>query len=63
MRENAACFRKLKSFIREQCPQVRIADGESYTDISLLTSLAEQGLLDVWQPDVCGYGSLPGVNS
>lgn len=56
MRENAACFRKLKSFIREQCPQVRIADGESYTDIPLLTSLAEQGLLDVWQPDVCGYG-------
>ena len=56
MRESEEDFRPLKEFIRAHCPQTRIADGESRTDIPLLTSLAEKGLLDVWQPDVCGYG-------
>lgn len=56
LREEAESFGKLKAYIRKHCPQLRIADGESRTDIPLLTTLAEQGLLDVWQPDVCGYG-------
>lgn len=56
MRESEEHFRPLKEYMLAHCPQTRIADGESMTDIPLLFDLAEKGLLDVWQPDVCGYG-------
>lgn len=56
MREEEENFRALKEFMRLHCPETRIADGENRTDIPLLTRLAEERLLDVWQPDVCEYG-------
>lgn len=46
----------LKAYLRQHCPQTKIADGESMTDIPLLMSLADQNVLDVWMPDVCEYG-------
>ncbi|MDD6143915.1 MAG: enolase C-terminal domain-like protein [bacterium] len=56
MREEENNFRALKEFIMLNCPETRIADGENRTDIPLLTRLAEERLLDVWQPDVCEFG-------
>ena len=56
LREEEHSFRDLKEFMKLHCPETRIADGESRTDIPLLTDLAEKQLLDVWQPDICGYG-------
>lgn len=56
LREEEHSFRELKEFMKLHCPETRIADGESRTDIPLLTDLAEKRLLDVWQPDICGYG-------
>ncbi len=55
-RENEDNNRKLKDYLRLRRPCTFIADGESQTDIPLLRSLAQKRLLDVWQPDVCGYG-------
>ena len=48
--------RRLREYLNIHRPRTLIADGESMTDIPLLRSLAEKKLLDVWQPDVCGYG-------
>ena len=59
MREEENNFRALKEYIWTHCPETRIADGENRTDIPLLTRLAEERLLDVWQPDVCEFGFTP----
>ncbi|MEG1776576.1 MAG: enolase C-terminal domain-like protein, partial [Clostridia bacterium] len=55
-RESPESNRQLKAYLAQNRPQTLIADGESMTDIPLLYELAEKKLLDVWQPDVCGYG-------
>ncbi|MEG2317068.1 MAG: enolase C-terminal domain-like protein, partial [Clostridia bacterium] len=55
-REAEADNRALKEYLAIHRPQTLLADGESMTDIDLLLSLAQQKLLDVLQPDVCGYG-------
>lgn len=55
-REEEEKNRKLKAFLSKERPGTLLADGESGTDIPLLRGLAEKKLLDVWQPDVCGYG-------
>jgi L-alanine-DL-glutamate epimerase-like enolase superfamily enzyme len=55
-REAEANNRLLRDYLDRHMPGTYIADGESDTDIPLLFDLADQGLLDIWQPDVCGYG-------
>ncbi|MCL2057689.1 MAG: hypothetical protein FWH01_01335 [Oscillospiraceae bacterium] len=55
-RECEADNRKLREYLNTHMPGTYIADGESRTDIGLLFDLAGKGLLDVWQPDICGYG-------
>ena len=55
-REEEGKNRLLKDYLLKERPGTLIADGESDTDIPLLRGLAEKKLLDVWQPDVCGYG-------
>ena len=55
-REEEEKNRALKSYLLKERPMTFIADGESMTDIPLLRDLAQKKLLDVWQPDVCGYG-------
>lgn len=55
-RESLENNKKLKEFMRIYCPATYLADGESMTDIPLLFQLAENQLLDIWMPDVCGYG-------
>ena len=55
-REEEEKNRRLKSYLQKERPTTLIADGESMTDIPLLRDLAQKKLLDVWQPDVCGYG-------
>lgn len=55
-REEENNNRKLKEYLLIHRPLTLIADGESMTDIPLLYDLAGKKLLDVWQPDVCGYG-------
>lgn len=55
-REEEEQNRLLKTYLQKKRPRTLIADGESMTDIPLLRDLAKKGLLDVWQPDVCGYG-------
>ena len=39
LREEEHSFRELKEFMKLHCPETRIADGESRTDIPLLTDL------------------------
>ena len=55
-REEEEKNRALKTYLLKERPRTCIADGESMTDIPLLRDLAQKKLLDVWQPDVCGYG-------
>lgn len=55
-REEEKANRALRKYLDVHRPRTLIADGESMTDIDLLHDLAAKGLLDVWQPDVCGYG-------
>ena len=55
-REEEGANRRLREYLDVSRPGTLIADGESMTDIPLLRDLAGKGLLDVWQPDVCGYG-------
>lgn len=55
-REEESSNRRLKEYFLKRRPRTMIADGESMTDIPLLFDLAGKGILDVWQPDVCGYG-------
>ena len=55
-REEEGANRALREYLTVHRPGTLIADGESMTDIPLLRDLARKGLLDVWQPDVCGYG-------
>ena len=61
--ESVEKYKKLREFMNRHCPTTLLADGETrfvddepITDIPILFELAEQGLLDVWQPDVCDYG-------
>lgn len=46
----------LHRFLDQNRPGTLIADGESEPDIPQLLHLASQGLVDVLQPDVCGFG-------
>ena len=55
-REEEEKNRALKTWLQKERPMTLLADGESMTDIPLLRDLAQKKLLDVWQPDVCGYG-------
>lgn len=55
-REEEGANRRLREYLDVSRPGTLIADGESMTNIPLLRDLAGKGLLDVWQPDVCGYG-------
>lgn len=55
-RECESKNRALRDYLDKNRPATLIADGESFTDIPLLMDLAEKKLLDVWMPDVCGYG-------
>jgi len=55
-REEEESNRMLKTYLQKNRPGTLIADGESMTDIPLLRDLAQKKILDVWQPDVCGYG-------
>ncbi len=48
--------RALHEYINQRRPGTLIADGESLPDIPLLLDLAEKRVLDVIQPDVCGFG-------
>lgn len=58
-RESLENNKRLKDFMKTYTPVTMIADGESMTDIPLLFSLAREGLLDIWEPDVCDYGFTP----
>jgi L-alanine-DL-glutamate epimerase-like enolase superfamily enzyme len=55
-REESGRNAALKAYLQKERPLTLIADGESMTDIPLLRNLAEQGVMDVWQPDVLGHG-------
>lgn len=55
-REEESANRRLREYLKAYRPATLIADGESDTNIPLLFDLAGKGLLDIWQPDVCGYG-------
>lgn len=58
-REDEKNNRRLKEYLLKNRPLTLIADGESMTDIDLLFDLSGKGVLDVWQPDICGYGFTP----
>jgi len=62
-REDVEKYRKLREYMKRNCPSTLIADGEALwdggepiTDIPILFQLAEERLLDIWMPDVCDYG-------
>lgn len=46
----------LRQFMDQERPGTLIADGESDPQIPQLMELASQRLIDILQPDVCGYG-------
>lgn len=46
----------LHRYLDQNRPGTLIADGESEPNIPQLLHLASQGLVDVLQPDVCGFG-------
>lgn len=58
-REEEGNNRALREYLDLHRPQTLIADGESMTEIPLLLSLADKKLVNVLQPDVCGYGFTP----
>ena len=54
--EDEARDRELHDFLNIYRPGTMIADGENKPDIPLLLDLASKKLVDVLQPDVCGFG-------
>ncbi len=54
--ENRDANRRLRDFLNEYSPQTMIADGEAEPDVPFLLSLVEEGILDVIQMDIAGYG-------
>lgn len=54
--ENHEDNKKLRACLDEKTPGTLIADGEADPQLPLLLSLAEEGLLDVIQMDIAGYG-------
>ena len=57
--ENEEEDRALHAFLDRNRPGTLIADGEMKPDIPQLLDLAAKGVLDILQPDVCGYGFTP----
>lgn len=55
-RESEEDDRILRAFLDRERPHTLIADGESRPDIAQLLALGKQGLINVLQPDVAGYG-------
>lgn len=55
-RENRENDAALRAYLDRERPGTLIADGESDPDIPQLMDLAEDRLVDVLQPDVCGFG-------
>lgn len=47
---------RLRDYLDRERPGTLIADGESDPDIAQLMELASDRLVDVLQPDVCGFG-------
>lgn len=54
--ENREDNRRLRAILNEYTPQTMIADGEADPKVPLLLSLVEEGILDVIQMDIAGYG-------
>lgn len=54
--ENREDNRRLRACLDENSPETMIADGEANPDLPLLLSLVEEGILDVIQMDIAGYG-------
>ncbi len=46
----------LKAYLNNNCPDTLIAEGEAGFDRDFLMDLAKDGLVDVFLPDICGYG-------
>lgn len=55
-RENRENDAVLRAYLDRERPGTLIADGESDPDIPQLMDLAAERLVDVLQPDVCGFG-------
>lgn len=54
--ENREDDRRLKEYLREKSPGTMIADGEADPSLPLLIAMAEEGILDVLQMDIAGFG-------
>lgn len=48
--------RRLKEYLNEHSPGTMIADGEADPQVEKLIFMAEEGILDVIQMDIAGYG-------
>lgn len=48
--------RQLREYLDQKMPGTWIADGEADPDVPFLISMAEEGILDVIQMDIAGYG-------
>ncbi len=57
--ENAAGLRRLREAIRKLSPATTVTEGESRPDVGQLLRLAEEGLVDVLNLDIEGYGLTP----
>jgi L-alanine-DL-glutamate epimerase-like enolase superfamily enzyme len=47
---------KLKDYLEKHSPKTLIAEGEAGFDKEFLLELERDGLVDVFIPDICGYG-------
>lgn len=54
--ENREDFLKIRAYLKQKSPCTLLADGENKPELPLLLALAKEGLLDVMQMDIAGFG-------
>jgi len=58
-RENRDGLLRLREAIAAQCPSTTVTDGETHPDIELLLQLGAEGLVDILNLDIMGFGFTP----
>lgn len=57
--ENRTDLLRLREAIEKHCPDTTVTDGESRPDVDLLVELGAEGLIDILNLDIQGYGFTP----
>lgn len=57
--ENREDLLRLREAIEKHCPSTTVTEGESRPDVELLLALGREGLVDILNLDIDGYGFTP----